>query len=514
MPTYFRPSVYFEESLRPLSDSTSDPAEAGAAFVGKAKAGPAGPNLVTSWPQFQSLYGSISYETNDLAYAVYSYFANGGRGAYIVRGIPSDATAASLLTYDGTGTTLADEVFTATAKAPGTWSSDAASANRVFVSVKVTTSNPNRFDLVIDIGTAAFLSNSETFVDLSMDPADPRYALDVVNSPAVGSKFVVLTRSLNIVGNAAPGEITKAPLTGGTEGVAAVNLVTAAATLEQIDRNMVINVPGASSADVIAITNWAVAGGRHVIVADVLKPAANETATASALAMTTFADTLPNTSHLAVYGPWVWMADPGSSAGALRLTAPGGAVVAQYLRTDASRGVHKAPAGVATSLAGVIQPYALYSNTEQDELAKTNVNLIKTVPGSGVVIWGARTQANGAIDRYVPIRRLLISVKSSLNAITRFAIFENIDDDLRAQVEERVRAHLQMLFDTGAFKGSTPQEAFFVRCDASNNPPAVEEAGQVIIDVGVALKTPAEFIVIRIGQQQSGTTASDSLEEI
>jgi phage tail sheath protein FI len=512
MPTYLRPGVYIEESLRPLSNLDADPAEAAAAFVGRAKSGPVGPVLVTSWNQFQALFGQISYATDDLPFAVHNYFSNGGRGAYIVRALPSDATAATLMVYDGTGTTTADEVFTVTAQAPGVWASDSTSASRVFVSTRPSATGSSRFDVVIDVGNNTYLAASETFTDLSMDPADTRYAVDVINSPVVGSKYVTLTRSVNIVNNAAPGTTTKVPLTGGTDGVAAVDFVAAAARLDSVDRNLVINVPAASSADVTSIVTWAEAGGRHFIVADAPKPANNETAAASVTAMVAFADALPTSSHVAVYGPWTYNADPSSTAGAMRLTAPGGAVVGQYLKTDAARGVHKAPAGIHTTLANVLQPVHNYTNTQQDSLAGAAVNLIRTIPGSGVVIWGARTQALTTPDRYVSIRRLLIGLKTSLYQITRFAVFEGNDEDLRSTVEEVVGQFLQQQFDLNAFKGDTPDQAYFVICDDTNNSPADVDAGLINVSVGVALKSPAEFVVIRLGQTQAGATVTDNLE--
>jgi phage tail sheath protein FI len=512
MPNYYRPDTYFEESLRPLSDVTSDPAEAGAAFVGKARGGPQGPIEVSSWAQYQALFGSVTYETNEMSYAVFNFFANGGRGAYIVRAYSSDATAASLMLYDGTGTTTADEVVTVTAQAPGTWASDAASASRVFVTVRA--AGTGRFDLVVDVGSSTYLAASETWTDLSMDPADPRYAVDLVNSPTVGSRYVRLARSANIIGNAVPGVVTKTPLTGGSEGVAAIDVAAAAQLLGQINKTLVVNVPGASATEVSSVVTWAEGTGKHFIVADVPKPAAAETATQSVAAQVAFSAAVPTSSVLSIYGPWYYAADPGSTAGAMRLTAPGGAVVAQILRTDAARGVHKAPAGVGTSINGALQPYLLYTNAEQDTLAQSAVNVIKPVPGSGVCIWGARTKAVGTSDRYVSVRRLLIAMKASLTNLTRFAAFENNDDDLRLTVEETVRRFLQTQFDLGALKGRTPEEAFFVRCDASNNPPSVEESGTLVIEVGIALKTPAEFILIRIGQQEAGTTVADSLEEI
>lgn len=84
---------------------------------------------------------------------------------------------------------------------------------------------------------------------------------------------------------------------------------------------------------------------------------------------------------------------------------------------------------------------------------------------------------------------------------------------MRLVVEETVRRYLQTQFDLGALKGRTSEQAFFVRCDESNNPPSVEESGTLVIEVGVALKTPAEFILIHIGQQEAGASVTDNLEE-
>jgi hypothetical protein len=517
MPTYTRPGVFIEEFLQPLTDLAADPSEAGAAFCGQTTAGgPVGPIFVSSWSQYQALFGGLSVGTDDMAYAVYQYFQNAGRGAYIVRALRSDATAATLVLTDGAGTPA--NVLQVNANAPGIWASGATSPSRVFMTVKPGFTGSNRFDLIVEVGTGNYLAAQEQFVDLSMDPTDPRYALDVVNSPVVGSNYVNLALASGYTFNPAsvkvPALASKIPLTGGTEGVAAIDLVTSTQRLDVVDRNLVINVPGASSTDITAIVNWAEAGGRHFIVADVPKPAASETSAASVSAQTTFADALPNSSHVAVYGPWTYVADPGSRAGAMRLTAPGGAVVGTYLRTDASRGVFKAPAGVNTVLAGALQPYVNFTNAQLDTLATSQVNVIKSVPGTGVVIWGARTQANTTPDRYVPIRRLLISLKTSLTSITRFAVFEGNNGDLRATVEEVVRSFLQAQYDQGAFKGDTPDDGFFVRCDDTNNPPSAVDSGLIVIEVGVALKSPAEFVVIRLGQTQATTSVTDSLEEI
>lgn len=513
MANYTRPGVYVEEYLSPISDVVSAPGASAAAFVGVSSGGgPVGPIQVTSWSQFQALYGGISSANDDLAYAVYSFFANGGSGCYICRALNSDATAATLSINDTQGSPAA--TLTITATAAGTWASAATSNSRVFITIQPSTV-VGRFDLVIEVGTGSFLAAREQFLDLTMDPVDGRNAIEIVNSPVIGSKYVRLTSTFtgSYAANKNPAATTKAPLTGGTDGSGSPDLYAAAQTLGILDENLVINVPGADATVNTNVTNWAVASGRHFVIADVPKPATNETATASVTAQTTFAGAVPKVSQVAVYGPWLYVQDPGSRAGAMRLTAPGGAVLGQYLRNDAFRGVHKAPAGTGTSLTGVLAPFLVYLPAQEDSLFAANVNLIKKVPGAGVCIMGSRTLSTGFPDRYIPVRRTLISIKSVLQSLTRPSLFENNDEDLWATLEDVVGTYLGTLLEIGALKGTTPADAFYVRCDSTNNDATSVAAGVVNIEVGVALQQPAEFIVIRLGQTSVSTTVSDSLEE-
>lgn len=516
MATYSHPGVYVEESLTPLSNMFSDPSEAAAAFVGVSpNGGPVGPTQVTSWNQFQTLFGGIRTAADDLSYAVYSFFANGGGGCYVVRAVNDDATAADL-DLNGTQAVPAP-VVTVTATAPGTWASDAGSASRVYVTVTPSANIPGRFNLIIEVGSDATLTGREQFVDLSMNQSDARYAVAIVNSPTVGSKYVSLT-DLNPPGGVfdatlSPAAASKIPLTGGSDGTGTPNLQLAVERLDTVDRDFVVNVPAASSEVVTDVVTWAEGSGRHFVVVDVPKPVAGEDVFDSVIAQTTFADSVPNSSYAAVYGPWQYTADPTSRAGSMRLTAPGGAVVGQYLRTDSFRGVHKAPAGVGTALVGVVAPAFSYTNPQQDTLVNSGVNLIKAVPGAGVCIMGSRTQNSGFADKYVPVRRLLIAIKSALNSVTRFAIFENNDNELWDDLDEAVTSYLAQQYELGAFKGSSQEQAFYVLCDATNNTQADADAGIVNVEVGVALQYPAEFIVIRLGQTAAGASATDSLEE-
>ena len=169
--------------------------------------------------------------------------------------------------------------------------------------------------------------------------------------------------------------------------------------------------------------------------------------------------------------------------------------------------MHKAPAGVDTVLSGQSQPYVQLHQHRAGRVAERGVNLIKSDSGYRVVIWGARTRALGTPDRYVPVRRLLIALKTSLDPITRFAVFEGNDEDLRGRPSRRSSvSYLQTQFDLGAFKGETSDEAFYVRLRRHQQPAVRSRTRErSYIEVGVALKSPAEFIVIRLGQQQAGT---------
>lgn len=515
MATYLRPGVFVEESLNPLSNIVSAPGAAVAAFVGTStNGGPVGPILINSWAQFQALFGGVANSNDDLAYAVYSYFSNNGSPCYVVRGVNADATAASLTINDTQGSPLPS--LKLTALAAGVWSSAATSPTRVFVTTIPSTANAGHFDLVVEVGTGNTLAAREQFTDLTMDPNDSRYAIEYVNSPVVGSKYVVAQDMVVAPYSATknPAAVTKSPLTGGSDGTGSPALDTAATTLlANIDANLIINIPGATGAVVTTVANWAVTGGRHFVVADVPKPAASETAAGSVTAITTYAGTVPKVSQLAVYGPWLYEQDPNSRAGALRLTAPGGAVVGQYVRTDAVRGSWKAPAGTGNSLSGVVQPYVVYTDAQLDTLAGLNVNVIKPIVGNGICIWGARTQAAGYPDKYVPVRRALIEIKANLLALTRFSVFEVNDEDLWALVENTATQYLDGLLAVGGLKGADATSAFYVTCDETNNTDQTVDAGEVHIDVGVALQKPAEFVIIRLGQTAGAATASDSLEE-
>lgn len=522
MATYLRPGVFVEETLQPLTDPTADATDSIAAFVGtSAKGGPTTPTLVTSWSRFQALYGDIRNTTDDLAYGVYQFFNNGGGQCYVVRAVNTNAVAASLslndADSDGAGTDTAEATLTVTAKAAGTWASDPNSNSRVFVTVQAG-QNAGRFDLIIEVGTGTTLLAREQFLDLTLDPADARYALSIVNSPASGSSYVTLTKvgvfgtdtSVGFNGN--PAVLARTPLTGGSDGTGSPDLYAATQLLDSsVNSILDVNLPGVSDSTVLTnVINWAEARGDRFIVVDVPKPGPTDTAATAATAATTLGAALPKSSYAAVYGPWTYITDPaGGASGAQRLTAPGGAVLGQYSRTDATRGVQKAPAGVETALR-VVNLTHTFSDTQLDTLNQANINVIRSLPGAGFCIFGARTQSVKTTDRYVNIRRSLMSIRRGLVSVTRFAVFEPNDELLWATLDSIAEQYLLGLYSLGVLRGSSQDQAFYVKCDSENNTDPGVAAGVVVIEVGVAVSSPAEFVVLRIGQFSGGSSVDEN----
>jgi hypothetical protein len=206
----------------------------------------------------------------------------------------------------------------------------------------------------------------------------------------------------------------------------------------------------------------------------------------------------------ALYFPWLVVRDP-LDASALVKCPPSGHMAGIYARTDATRGVHKAPANEAVR--GAVGLSYRVTRAEQGELNSAGVNCIRFFPDAGIRVWGARTLAEEASEwRYVNVRRLFNMIEESIVRGTRWTVFEPNDFSLWQAVSRDVGAFLTLLWRSGALVGATPGQAFFVKCDAETNPPDVVDAGRLVIEVGIAPVKPAEFIIFRIGQWAGGST--------
>ncbi|WP_375738695.1 phage tail sheath family protein [Pseudomonas boanensis] len=207
--------------------------------------------------------------------------------------------------------------------------------------------------------------------------------------------------------------------------------------------------------------------------------------------------------NAATYFPPVRIVDPLDGLRP-RAMAPSGTLAGIYARTDATRGVWKAPAGTDATLNGVLDLALPVNDLENGQINPLGVNVLRSFPAYGRVAWGARTMkgADAQADeyKYIPIRRLALFIEESLYRGTQWVVFEPNDEPLWAQIRLNVGAFMNGLFRQGAFQGMSPQEAFFVKCDKETTTQADRNLGIVNIQVGFAPLKPAEFVVITIQQ--------------
>jgi len=506
-PTY--PGVYIQELSSGVHTITGV-ATSIAAFIGWAPQGPVEqPTLVQSWNDFQSQFGSLVSEVY-LGYAVNQFFANGGQQAYIVR-LVDGATPAS-----GQDATSGIQLW---ASSPGDW------ANKFTVQFLAgDPADATSFGMQVLDGNGHLL---ESFMNVSITPGAPRYAPTVVDGDSQYITFVdpgtgqphqpthVPTVASNLtfttVGNAGTilydptqanfaGQITQSALQTMLGSVPIVNIVC---------------VPGLTTDNQGATAIQALQGfctaARAFCIVDSPKNANVPTADQ---AVTNAGQNLQNSAAVgaansATYFPWVSAPDP-SAGGRPALMPPCGLVAGVYAATDASRGVWKAPAGIDAGLSGISGLQYTLSDLQNASLNPIGVNCLRYFPSYGNVVWGARTLVGadtvGSQWKYVPIRRFALFLESSLYDGTQWVVFEPNDETLWGQIRLNVGAFMQGLFLKGAFQGTTPQQAYFVKCDAENNPQSSINQGIVTITVGFAPLYPAEFVIIQIQQMMAGLT--------
>ena len=211
--------------------------------------------------------------------------------------------------------------------------------------------------------------------------------------------------------------------------------------------------------------------------------------------------------YTALYFPWIVMTDPVS--GKKVTQPPSGHLAGVWARVDATRGVHKAPAN--EPIQGALDLVRRVSRGEQEVLNPAGVNCIRYFPGEGIRVWGARTKAPEASEyRYVNVRRLTNMIKESVADGTRWVVFEPNDHTLWKSIRRDIGAFLTNVWRDGALLGTTPQQAFFVKCDEETNPPEVRDAGQVVTLIGIAPVKPAEFVVFKLMQSADNTQTENA----
>ena len=208
-------------------------------------------------------------------------------------------------------------------------------------------------------------------------------------------------------------------------------------------------------------------------------------------------------SYGAVYYPWLKMTDPTGKSPEPIAVPPSGFVAGMYARIDTKRGIFKAPAGTEANIGGAAGLVTETTDVEQDFLNPIGINVIRSFPASGIVIWGTRTLATRSDPeyRYIPVRRTAIFLEQSIYNGIQWAVFEPNDEGLWASLRLNITAFMLLQFRAGAFQGSSPGDAFFVKVDSETTTQADIDAGVVNILVGFAPLKPAEFVVLKLTQK-------------
>jgi hypothetical protein len=476
------------------------------AFVGRARRGPTDfPVRVQNFGEYSRVFGDL-WDESPMGYAVAQFFANGGSDALIVRvhnlsAANAEDRAETDVPSDG-GSPLH-----LVAADPGTW------GNQLRATVTLPTTG-TAFHLTVQLVTTAVppqVLSEERYLNVTLTPGHTRYISDVLTAqsrlvrvgslPAGRPQATANPLALNggddgkAVGAA---QVSDPGLQAGRKGIFA---------LDNADLVNLLCIPPFTFATEPPKTTWDAAatycrGRRAMLLVD-----APEAWTDTAAVTGGLSGLVTRSENAAVYFPRVRAADP-LKENRLETFAPCGVVAGVIARTDATRGVWKAPAGQDATLSGVDELSVRLTDGQHGVLNPLGVNCLRTFPVSGRVVWGARTLM-GADElanqwAYLPVRRLALFIEESLYRGTQWVVFEPNDEPLWSQIRLNVGAFMNGLFRRGAFQGTTPAQAYFVRCDRSVNPQEDIDRGIVNIIVGFAPVKPAEFVVIGIQQIRPG----------
>ena len=556
MAEYFTPGVYVEEyDNSPRSIEGVGTSIAG--FIGMAEKGPVegAPVFVTNFKDFKRIFGGFlnefTYgEYRFLANSVEQFFAHGGTSCFVTRVAPADAKAASKTVG----------AMTVTAKNPGKWgnrvqvsvtASNKKKMQLIAVNKKkeytaksvdgfregdIVTINGeyNQIKMIYDdtvVFEKAFTENVvdtsiipknvvslcnvnvairyndevENFADLSLNPMAPNYISNkLVKSEIVDLAYAPSAEEVDaplkmIFGEEESGMFT---LEGGSDG--SIAKVDAATFIGEddgpgkrtgiqsfLENNLVsmMAIPGVTIPEVVVslVVHCEKMKNRVAVLdmpADLTKPAD----------LIEYRSMIDST-YAAMYHPWIQVYDRSSSRN--DFIPPSGAIMGIYARTDVTRGVHKAPANESVYATGLS---VNYTKAEQDILNPEGINLIRSFPGQGIRVWGARTASSNSAFKYINVRRLFIYVEESIKANTNWVVFEPNDTTLWNRVNLTISGFLNNLWREGMLVGASEAEAYFVEIGQSTMSRDDIASGRLICNVGISPSKPAEFVVFRVTQ--------------
>ena len=399
------------------------------------------------------------------------------------------------------------------AASPGGW------GNNLRVRIDYQTRDPsdtNAFNLEIreinpNLPATSPPVQSEVFRNVSIDTSSPLFVDKVLENRSKLAR--VRTTSLQ-----RPDPVVDAAFTGGSDGVPIVDNDIANPTLEGAKEglwslqkadlfNLLCIPPLTRDGDIGGLARTAAAQycerRRALFVVDPLSTwdEPSDLTGSAGIDGTVFG--LARSSYAALFFPQIRSPDP-LRGGQLEAFAPCGAVAGIMARTDGTRGVWKAPAGIDATLNGAADLTVKLTDGENGQLNPLGVNCLRSFPVIGRVLWGARTMrgADKLADeyKYLPVRRLALFIEESLYRGTQWVVFEPNDEPLWGQIRLNVGVFMNSLFRQGAFQGATRQEAFYVKCDGETTTQADRNNGIVNIEVGFAPLKPAEFVILTIQQ--------------
>jgi len=502
--TYLTPGVYVEEV-----DGGTKPIEgvgtAVAAFLGVAEKGPVGKaTMVANWTQFVETFGGFIPGAY-LAHAVYGYFNNGGGLCYVVRvggdagdgaapqpvaqiaakaggdnkslkALPKPGVSADGLTVEVTGGD--DDSFTITVKGGGT--------EEKFEGLTLGRGAKNALDVVNKQSTLIQLEEVKVagLSAAERAPAPGTYPLAL--PPAANASLVPITPADY------QGDVSARSGLGGLEAVDEVTMVVAPDIMAAYQAG-VLDMDGVKAIQLDMIAHCERLGDRVAIIDPPPDLNAQE---AQDWRMNTAGY---DSKYAAMYYPWITVSDPTPNSPSTTITIPpSGHMAGIWARNDNERGVHKAPANEV--IRGVISLPINLTGAEQSVLNPNGVNCLRVFAGRGIRVWGARTLSSDPSWRYLNVRRLFNFVEKSIERGTQWTVFEPNDQILWAKIRRDINAFLSVVYRNGALFGATAAQAYFVKCDAENNPQATRDLGQLIVDIGIAPVKPAEFVIFRISQ--------------
>jgi phage tail sheath protein FI len=523
MPTYLTPGVYVEE-IPAQSKPIEGVGTSIAAFVGLAPGGPVNtPMRISNWTQFARTYGDPSNPEAGpfmagayLAHSVYGFFQNGGGLCWVVRiganggdgagpppsqaGLPA-ATNPALDAYravalPGVTDDVSLEISEEPASAPpeGEGEGEGSSAKEAEPTYRVVvTAGPQREE-----HEGLTLKRGRNNLATKVSSASKLIRIEETGASLPDSQRAPATGSYNLVSAAvAPTDLGASDFEGdvarrlGMGGLAAIDEVTMVCMPDLMtlgDDTQVRDLQGKM------IAHCENAGDRMAILDAPANLIPQEI-------LEWRMDTAGYDSKFAtLYYPWIEVMDPLTNQA--MVVPPSGHVAGVWARTDGTRGVHKAPANEVVLGANGLAFQVTHE--EQGGLNTNGINCIRAFSGRGIRIWGARTLSSDPEWRYLNVRRLFNYISESIIEGTQWAVFEPNDSRLWTRLRISSANFLTRVWRDGALFGATPEQAFFVKCDEETNPPDVVEAGQVVVEIGIAPVKPAEFVVFRISQFTAG----------